>query len=455
MSTSMRKGHTFLLSLVCAIAAVVLLMPGSSPAQAAASSPDCTCYGAQNINRIGDQCFIPVQSGFFAPLCTSKKPVKFSKGFDPSHPSQEALKLRNRMIHDVVEISNIKKIFDSGTSVSVGLPAGVSVSASPEALKALLRQPAIEWELTSLKSQVQQLPLSAIRHSDPVVFDSPGYKATDYNIALNIRLPLERAFDLSANQELTVAARVSRWQESMSVGTTPDLTAAGISDLGKTRGNDWSLAGAVDYRVNQYYVTGIGLFNTGHARIADDVLGSDKFNVSGYSLDATLGRLIPLWNISPSYGRGLVTKEPVAVQGWTAVFLDLSGAVTRIHQHAGGFVDGAGFITGEGNLDATFVGLQAKLAARYYWGDYVVVPYVGVGFSRAVSFSNRTFVPAQGDDPESHTFDFSLGRNTTKLEAGFYSIPSDKFRLSANVFHSVSSDEKTTGGKATLTIPIR
>jgi hypothetical protein len=277
----------------------------------------------------------------------------------------------------------------------------------------------------------------------------PGFSANDYDVGFAGTWNASRVLNLPANQALLLTAAF--------IHNSTNLN--GEADLGLPTGgahaDGWSFAGNALYWFNQTYLNGTALIERNAATINNAASGgTGDTHLNGYVLDAALGHVFTLWGIAPTAGRfsGLPTKAPkvtVPVYGWRAAFLDVDVHLQTQRVDADSFVDSAGIPFGDATLKESDVGVRARLAGLYVGPNFVVAPYVGVGFDHIFNFSQQANLPANAlFPPVPDAINFDVARDTTRLEAGASFLIGRSFVVSANIYHTSSSDTKTTGGWA-------
>jgi hypothetical protein len=278
----------------------------------------------------------------------------------------------------------------------------------------------------------------------------PSYSGTQYAFNYSPNLSLNRFFNLPANQPLSITPSIGFHRSNLKMDTLPGVTELG---QGRVESDAWMFGGALNYMVNQYYVSGTALFERGRSKMNLGLNGATaKSDSDGYAVGGQIGRGFNLWT-APSTRSTMVTKAPIAFSGLLGVLLDVNVNATYVRNRADGFVDSTGFSFGDQEGHATIIGARARLSGFYLVQSSIVVPYALVGVDHTVDYSQRLQYPSQASVPFSDIIDFDTARTTGRVEVGVSSLLDRRFIVSAKAFHTFNSETQNTGVRGPISIP--
>jgi hypothetical protein len=302
---------------------------------------------------------------------------------------------------------------------------------------------------------------SGYRVSDTAGFISapnaraPGYRSWASGAGLNLSVDASGLFNLDANSQRLWFGLTGDFHYDSANFAASALTPGGANaHAASTLSNTYTVKGSATYMINSYYFSGGASFDFNHANITNNVFvpgAQGDTSGRGYSLNATVGKLIPLVN-TIGLNPATMVKAPPATPGGYALFLDVSGHYAYRQEHEDGFTDNTGFVYGTQQLSYSDVGARARLIAVVPDRGFAWMPFVGATVDRDLGLRSTFDIPAQAVTP-ADTLIFSPSTTFWGTELGFDLLSSSSAKFGMKAFYQASADTRTVGGAAFLKIP--
>jgi opacity protein-like surface antigen len=283
-----------------------------------------------------------------------------------------------------------------------------------------------------------------------------GYRSFDSGGGINLSIDTTRLLDLNANQRLWFGLTTDFHYDSATYTVSGLAPGQANANAGSSRSNISTVTGYANYTINNLYFNGRASFDFNHTDITNNLFipgAQGNVNGRGYSLNATVGELFPLFNpvgLNPA----IIVKGVPTIPGGYALFLDMSGHYIYRHESADGFTDTTGFTYGTQQLSYGDVGARARLTAVIPAGrGFAWMPFVGVTVDRQLGYSSTFDIPAQAALPADTTI-FTPATTWWGAELGLDILTRGGAKFGMKAFYQASADSQTVGGSAFLRISL-
>jgi hypothetical protein len=178
-----------------------------------------------------------------------------------------------------------------------------------------------------------------------------------------------------------------------------------------------------------------------------------SFNTHGFTTAALLGKTFRLYDALSYLNPPPPTGPRPAPIGGYALQVDLSGHGGYFDDHADGFTDSAGFITGGEQYRYGFAGARAELVATVPSERLVWNPFVAVAIDQKFAFTHTVGIPVQAASA-GDTLSYSEGQTTPSGYAGVRVRDASGISVGLDGFYRHSSNISSLGGEVDIAFPL-
>jgi hypothetical protein len=345
-----------------------------------------------------------------------------------------------------VGLSRSSRVFAAAFSAAALFLTGGPVPVFAQVLTAVPTAPAVAGDDDPYFSISSTWDRSNISSSSGI---SDTLKSRSLNLEPGDAVNTSHLFDLGADQNLTIGGSLSHDWQSTSYSTAKFGT-------GTVNRGIFAFGPYVGYEFNHFYLYGTadGLLGSGSE---DNVAtgGRGTFGTSGFAATAKLGRIFTLFDMRsyPVTGSAAAVRQSRPVGGY-ALYLDVSGHGGYFDDHADGYTDSVGNITGSEQYHFGFVGARADLFAVVPTNRLLWRPFVAVSVDQKLGFTHTLDIPAQGGLP-ADVLSYSEGQTTGAVYGGLRATGLNGISVGVAAFYRHNSTINSVGGEVYVTLPLR